>query len=175
MVATFVVEDGTGVVGANSYATIAVADQYHFDIGTTAALWEDLTDPQKQQGLRHGTRYLDQHYGRTWKGRRTDRVNPLDWPRIDVLDDDGYDIESNVMPQGLLDAVSEGALRSTTATLNPDLEGEGTITLKREQVDGLHEETEYAGGLNQYITYTVIDDLLHDLVEPSGSRLLGRA
>lgn len=181
MVATFTVEDGTGVAGANSYLSIADADQYHFDIGTAATSWDDLTDAQKQQALRNATRYLDNQYGRRWKGSRTDRVNVLDWPRAFVIDTDGFTVESNVVPQGLKDACAEAALRDLDTTQNPtgltpDLTNEGTITYKREEAFEVgEEETHYQGGLNQYVTFTVIDDLLHDLVEPEGSRLLERA
>lgn len=180
MVATFTVEDGTGVVGANSYLSIANADQYHFDIGTAAASWDGKTDSVKQQALRDATRYLDTQYGVQWKGSRTDRVNVLDWPRSFVLDTDGFEVESNVVPQGLKDATAEAALRSLDATQNPtgltpDLVGEGVIILKREKADKFEEETEYQGGLNQYVRFTVIDQLLHDLIDPTGSRLLERA
>jgi len=175
LAATFTVEDGTGVSGANSYLTIADADQYHLDIGTAAASWDNLSDAVKQQALRDGTRYLDAAYGERWKGARADGTNPLDWPRSYVIDTDGFDVESNVIPQGLKDACAEAAFRATTETLTPDVTTPGTVQTLAEQIGPIKRTKVYHGGQGEYKRFTVIERLLHDLVEPEGGRLLERA
>ncbi len=170
--------DGTAVTitPTNSYSSIADADQYHFNIGTPAASWDDKSDSVKEQALRDGTRYLDGHYStvRKWKGRRTTSTNALDWPRRSVVDSDGYAVLNNELPQGLEDATAAAALRSLDATQNPtgltpDLTKEGTISYERKKADGVGEkETHYEGGFNQYVTFTEIDELVHDLIMPVG-------
>lgn len=180
MAPTFVVENGTGVAGANSYLEITDADQYHENIGTPAASWISKTDDEKKQALRDGTRYLDGKYGNRWNGYRSDGVQPLDWPRQSVIDTDGFFVLSNTLPQGLKDACSEAALRAFDATQNPlgltpDITSEGTIIKKKEKFDVFEEETEYVGGVDPYVTFTVIDRLLHDLIISGSSQLAGRA
>jgi hypothetical protein len=180
MAPTFVVEDGTGVAGANSYSTDLAALQYHEDIGTPTADWASVPLDEREQALRDATRYLDAKYGKRWKGYRSDGTNPLDWPRQSVIDTDGFNVVSNTIPQALLDATAEAALRSRDAAQNPDgltpdITGAGIILLKREKFDVFEEETEYAGGVDPYVTFTVIDRLLHDLIISGSSQLAGRA
>jgi hypothetical protein len=125
---SLIVEDGTIVVGAESYATVAQANAYHLARGNTA--WELLDDVDaKEPALRKATDYMVRMYRARWKGYRTSSVQPLDWPRMNVVLDDGpyaYGyatvVENNVVPKEVRDACAEFALRSTVAALAPDLE-----------------------------------------------------
>jgi hypothetical protein len=80
------VEDGSGVAGANSYATAAEFVTFHTDRGNTA-LAEADTD-QIEAALVKGTDYLEQKFRLLWKGSRSYSTQVLSWPRrgVDVPD-----------------------------------------------------------------------------------------
>jgi len=163
--ATFVVEDGSGISAANAYISEAAADQYFDDVGQ-ATTWDAVTS--KEQCIRDGTRYLDARYGPYWRGRRANIDNVLDWPRTNVDDDDNHSVSSTALPQGLLDACCEAAIRSDSETLTPDVTDEGMIVRRTQKAGDLEETVEYAGGLDQLKSYTIIERLLHDLIDTNG-------
>ncbi len=163
----------TTVTPTNSYLSVADADQYHDNIGTATADWLSKTTAVKEQALRDATRYLDAHYGKRWKGFRTAKANPLDWPRKGVTDTSGYTVANDSLPVALEDATAEAALRSLDATQNPtgltpDITKEGVVTQLREKGEGVgEEETHWDGGFSPYVTFSVVDQLLHDLIRSS--------
>ena len=69
MPVTVTVEDGTGVADANSYASVAQADNY-FASRPRSSSWTPLTDDQKGQYLIHATRLLDASV--IWSGEKVD-------------------------------------------------------------------------------------------------------
>lgn len=81
-----IVEDGTGVAGANSYATAEEFVDFHTERGNTT-LAEADTD-QIEAALVKGTDYLTQKFRLLWKGSRALENQILDWPRrgVDVPD-----------------------------------------------------------------------------------------
>jgi hypothetical protein len=89
MPVNIVVEDGTGVIGANALTTLDFADQYAEDRGIAA--WTG-TDDQKASAIILATDFLRRYAGR-WKGHRTFVDQTLDWPRAGVLVDE-TDLES---------------------------------------------------------------------------------
>jgi len=133
----FTVEDGTVVVGANSYTTVSYADDYLTANTHVAPVWLALPLATKQALLVWGTRYLDQRA--SWYGTPTTApvldgyadvygggVNyvsgflpvvlpaglvkqPLRWPRAGASDIDNVPILNNVIPNALQDAVCEMA------------------------------------------------------------------
>lgn len=105
----FIVEDGTGVSGANSYATTATADTYLGDRGYTA--WAGYTTAQKQARLINATQYVDNAY--KWPGVKQDTANALNWPRSGAYDAEGTGIDNDTIPQALKDAVCLAALESS--------------------------------------------------------------
>jgi len=91
-----IIEDGTGVASADSYATragyITFASDYY---GETVAD-EDASDSP----LRRAAAYLD---GLRWKGSRTlGRSQELAWPRADMVDCDGNSIDDDAIPSELI-------------------------------------------------------------------------
>ena len=121
MAATFVVEDGSIVAGANSYVTLADAQQY-VDNTSANAIWDALLQAPKEKSLRMATQFIDQEYHGQWKGLRVDEDQTLDWPRSGVVDRDGYDFDYESIPQKLQDAVCEAAVDyAVNGTLMPDV------------------------------------------------------
>lgn len=111
----------------DTYATLAEYRAYAAAFGWTLA----GTDDADEVNLRLGRRSLDLSYN--WKGEKSDDDQPLAFPR------DGDDT-----PQAIKDAQCEMAyLIQGGADPMATLEG-GAIVRKREKVDVIEEETEYA-------------------------------
>jgi len=146
MAATFVVETGTVVANANAYITEAEADQYHDNNGTRTA-WDAAAD--KEQSIRTATKFLEVTYKGKWLGVRVTTGQALSWPRSGVEDQDGYTIDSALIPQDLKDACAELALDAAPAgtDLTPDETAPiGTIKMRKNKVGPLEQVTEYVGG-----------------------------
>lgn len=153
-----VVEDGTGVAGAETFISVTDADTYH--INRTATAWTDATTEAKESALRKSKDYLEGKYRLRWKGTRATQGQPLSWPRTGVYDQDGYLIASTTIPQALKDAQAEAALRALSADLQPDLERGGAV--KREKVDVI--EVEYFGAAAGETLRPTVDRLLLGLI-----------
>lgn len=160
MSANFIVEDGTVVANANSFASVAYADQYFLDRGITT--WTGSTSV-RQTALVRATDYINTRF--RFKGYRYgDTIDPvivqaLEFPR-DAL---------GALPDKLLRATCEYAIRALSATLAPDLTVDDTgraITSKTEKVGPLEETTAYQPGGTVYVfrPYPSADILLRDLV-----------
>lgn len=166
MAPTFIVEDGSGLANANSYSSEAEADQYHENHGDPAA-WSGALQADKEDALRSASFFLDNKYGSRWRGRReNDYVeNGLDWPRVNVIDDDGFTIDSNVVPKRVKQATAILALNVINGdTLTPDQSNPGTIKRRRRKVGPIETEDEYTGGRSQTKWYREVDQLMRPLV-----------
>ena len=84
-----VIEDGTGVATANSYATVAEFVAFYVDRGNTV-LAEADTD-QIEAALVKGSDYLQQKFRLLWNGARATETQRLDWPRRGVAVPDFFD------------------------------------------------------------------------------------
>ncbi len=110
----FVVEDGSGVTGANSYASVEFADAYFGDRGN--AVWDaiaDLTDKEKY--LIQATDYIEAVYARRFMGEMVATDQALSWPRY-YADPHLY----TSIPLRLQKATCEYALRAIDGPLLPD-------------------------------------------------------
>jgi hypothetical protein len=102
--AVIVVEDGTGLSTANSYATVAEAIAYHVNILNGSA-WATATD--QEAALIMATRLFDEKVA--WKGIKKTKEQSLRWPRSYVYGADGYLVDNDSIPQWLKNATSEFA------------------------------------------------------------------
>lgn len=110
-----------GSSSADSYATVAACDSYHSARGN--ATWTG-TDTLKEQALRRATQWLDGRYGSRWPGTTTyGRDQALDWPRAWVEDASGYAVATETIPQEVVNATCEAALRELVSpgSLSPDV------------------------------------------------------
>lgn len=167
MAATFTVEDGTGLATANSYISEADADQYNDDHEGNAT-WTAASQAAKEKALRLATQYLDAVYGPRWKGARHEELQALDWPR-DGADDGEYSIDNDVLPQPLLDACVELAIKSAGGTSLIADPTEGNIKRTRSKVGSLESEKEYMGGLTPYNRYRLVDSILRPILNSGGA------
>lgn len=109
-----------GSSSANSYVTVAEADDYFATRWTTEA-WEDLDDSDKERALMAATRQLDRE---TFLGYPATSTQRLKWPRLDVRKVDSADAYgygateylATELPQQLKDAACELAYALISAT-----------------------------------------------------------
>lgn len=162
-----IVEDGSGLPNAESYASIAFATNYMASIGNTE--WDALSLVIRENALRVATQYLDMTYALRWKGRKSKRPEDqaLAWPRFCVLDQDGYTIGADSIPISLQRATVEAALRALTLDLTADISSSGLIKEYAIKVGPIMEKTVYAGGASQRTQFTKINYLLRDLLVPT--------
>lgn len=110
---SLIVEDGTGVAGAESYNAVSDADAY-WAKRTSAAIWAAGSLAQKEGALREATQYLDYSYN--WLGGRSHFAQPLYWPRFVWAGKDNQTLPINTIPQVIKDAQCELALICVTGT-----------------------------------------------------------
>lgn len=96
MAFTFTVEDGSNVPGANSYVTVAEANDILAIDNDDIALWEALDEAGRELALAKATRYLDDNY--VWYGHKTYRDQFLKWPRRGMRDEEGHCIADMIIP-----------------------------------------------------------------------------
>ena len=171
MAATFVVENGDALSNANSYASVAAADQEieNLESAANVTAWLAYTDPVKEAALRDATAYADQRYGRRWLGVRFSEGQALDWPRSSVQDYDGYVLASNEMPAKLIQAVAQLAVKSAGGTaLWADQATPGSVKRKKVKAGPVEQDIEYVGGSSPTIKFPRIDALIADYVEAAG-------
>jgi hypothetical protein len=104
----FIVETGSVVANANSYTSIAFADDYFDTHLYYSERWAEYTITEKENMLVAATSYLDSTYD--WDGTRTSDTSSLRWPRSGVMGVDDIEIGENTIPVNLQRAVCEQAV-----------------------------------------------------------------
>ena len=168
---TFIVEDGTGLDDANAYITEAFADSYFADRGVTA--WAG-SSTLKEQAIVRATDYVDTRYGTSFRGIPLVSTQALAFPRDDLLDAQGNEIEG--IPEKFKKAIAEYALRALSAALLPDPSVSDTgmrLKMKKEVVGPIEEQTEFFGGGAIYIfkPYPAADKLLQEYLLGAGGSI----
>lgn len=163
---SLIVETGSGIAGAESYASVAQASAYHAGRGLTA--WDDVAD--KEAALRKATDYMLQNYRLGWKGYRVNPEQALDWPRYECYipgyrlgrQSGDYLVPSNVVPNEVRNACIELALKVTIEELNPDLTQQ-VLNSKVGSISITYSETS-----PQYKRFRAIDMMLRHLLDGNG-------
>lgn len=158
---TFVVENGTGLIAANSYCTLDVANGYHEDFGNPAT-WTGASQATKEAALRQATRALDTLYGDLWSGFRKTSAQALDWPREYATDSAGESIPSTVIPTRLQQATALLALYHVQGeTLTPATSTGGDIKSESlSSASGASKSVVYIGGKTVATSFPLVDNLL---------------
>lgn len=103
-----IVEDGTGLANANSYAETADAIAYFADRG-------EVLDIQDSDMIL-GTEFLDVTYGSSYKGNIMTETQALLFPRTTFYDNSGRKVEAGTIPKELITALYQAAKLSSTGT-----------------------------------------------------------
>jgi hypothetical protein len=129
MAVTIVVEDGTNVTGANSYISLADAKTYFNNRGDQT--FDALTPDKMGACLVRGASAMDYWLNGRWRGRRANQIQALDWPRIGMIDSDGYCVPKNTIPQKLKNAQCEIAkIESSTPFIQTQVSNQNTLKLQ---------------------------------------------
>ncbi|MCC7172585.1 MAG: hypothetical protein IT459_19210 [Planctomycetes bacterium] len=167
-----IVEDGTGLATAESYVATTAVDTYvaaNYETSHAAyTQWTAASTAKKEIALRVATKqYLDVRY--RFVGMRANEVQALMWPRSDAYDPDGYEIDSESVPQRVKDALCELALRYVQGdTLAPDISGTAAVEAESVKVGPIEISTDYAGSVSPVKKYTNVDGILSPLLVPGG-------
>jgi len=160
--ATLVIEDGTVVAGANSYYTLASADDYFDTRGNST--WVDYDEDAKIYAMIKACQYME---NLNWKGVKSLSDQELVWPRIGMEDEDGYAIDSDEIPKRIKWGQAEIAYRYILDTeLETDISA-GAGSVKSEQVDVI--KVEYFTGKSVNKTYQRVENLLAPFLKYGGT------
>lgn len=119
------VEDGTGLENADSYVDIDFANAYFSARANDK--WSELETTEKESLLVKSTDFIDHSY--RWKGRRKTEEQGLNFPRVGLVNSDGFTVVS--VPVQLKQAVCEGALISISENLFRVSEANGAVTSEK--------------------------------------------
>ncbi len=143
------VEDGTGVFGANSYCSLAYADAHHLARGNTA--WADAVIPSdREAALVRATDFMESRFALRWAGLPFRLEQTLSWPRAGVPMPVGSHasfrsvisyVATNVVPEEIRRACAEFALKTLQGV---ELYPQPSQQVKRIKVGEI--EKEYALG-----------------------------
>lgn len=104
---------------ANAYATEAEVTAI-LEGRPNSSAWTVATQPTREQAIVGATMRLEQE---SYVGTRTTSGQALKWPRLGVLDDDGYEVSSTVIPPQVQRAVADLALALVVKPGALDLSG----------------------------------------------------
>jgi hypothetical protein len=152
-----VVENGTGLAGANSYVSVADFEAY-LDARATA-----LPSGDEDGALIRATQFIDGEYRLRFPGTRLNgRAQALEWPRKDAVDQFGDDIDDDEVPIEIKNATCEAAVRELAdpGSLSPDMERGGKIKeLQAGSVD-----ITYTDGAPAETIFSIIDKALSGII-----------
>lgn len=160
-----IIEDGTGVAGANSYMTTTEATAYHTTFGNTG--WPSDTQLQ-ETALIYATLALDANYGRNYESFRLPGTQELLWPRYQFYDRDLQFRAQGVIPKELKYALAELALMYFQGTdLYPQDLKESSITEEAVSVGEIKTMTKYATP-TKVSPFRKVDMLLRSILKHTG-------
>ena len=165
-----VVEDGTGVAGANAYISAAYLASYADDAGLTVPVGN------ADGAIVRASRWIDGMFGVRFPGvRLKGRGQGLEWPRTGATDYSGSAISSGEVPGEIQRATAEAALRElrSPGSLSPDqAQGAAGSLVKRirKKVGPLETETEYSESASSWGAsgFPAIDAILAGLLGSRG-------
>lgn len=141
-----IVETGSGVAAADSYAAISAIDAYWLarPHNALSAIWSAAEVGIKDGAAREATGYIDGLYGPHYRGERKDYVQGLMWPRTGAVDDANIPLPD--LPPELVAACCELAARAIGERLSPDSDTTAPVISESIQVGPYKEETKYGEG-----------------------------
>lgn len=124
-----VVEDGTGIVTANAYASVdEVTEILSVNIHSKWGLLSD--DAAKANLIIWASRILDERV--RWAGKKLHHTSGMAWPRTGVRDKEGFPVDDNVVPLAVKVAVA--TLADHLLSGNPEAPNSGS-NITQLQVD----------------------------------------
>ena len=165
------VEDGSGISGADAYASRAAVLAYWVNRphDTKAATVAAANVNNLDGAIREATAYIDAVFGPYYRGVRRGYVQATLWPRTGAKDDADYPLPD--LPPELVAAVCELAARAVTAPLASDIDMGARVKSQTKKVGPLEKSTEYFdGGAAPQTAYGAVDNILAPLLNGSQPR-----
>lgn len=164
-----IVEDGSGKQSANSYVSLEYADAYA--VNRNYKTWVTQSEYVKKSAIIKAMDYVDNLFN--WKGRRAYEEQALSFPRVNIIDDDGFDVSGKI-PERLKKAVCEAAFYVYKQySLYSSQDVQGVIKKDRKKADVVETEKEYFSSEEVKIDYTSayqsLDTLLRGLFYQKGT------
>ena len=115
---------------ANSYCTLAEADQYHDDRPAVSTTWADASENNKIRALLWATKLMESLF--TWNAYATTTTQALGWPRTGLLDRIDATLDSDTIPEEVKNAEAEFARQLLVANRGQDneIEAQGISSIK---------------------------------------------
>lgn len=139
-----ILEDGEAS-DANAYADRTIADAYFALRPSGNAVWDALTNDQKDDNLIAATQYIELRFGQRFKGTREEQGQPLSFPRQGFFDQRGDLIEG--VPLELEQATAEYALQNSIAdlvTVPAAATSEGVVVEQEDKVGPIETRTRFS-------------------------------
>jgi len=156
-----IVEDGSGVPGANSYVSLQYVSDYCSDMGYSD--WFTGDTSKQNSSILRGMKYIECF---NYVGVKNQTVNDLEWTRDGAYDKNGLLIPYNVIPLKVKSAVCEASYIEflNKGKLQPSIDRAG---LKIEEYGDVKFEYFKTGKVTP--SFSVISGLLVGLVKSSSS------
>jgi hypothetical protein len=115
---------------ANSYCTLAEADQYQDDRPAVSTTWADASENNKIRALLWATKLMESLF--TWTAYATTTTQALGWPRTGLLERIDVVLDSDTVPSEVKDAEAEFARQLLVANRGQDneIEAQGITSIK---------------------------------------------
>ena len=168
---TLIVEDGSNVTGANSYVSVDDCLAYCAARGLSFGTSPTTTG---EQALIRATKALDTIYGARFPGYRTNgRDQSLLWPRSEAYDAEDQTIDTDEIPQEIIDATCEFASREydEANSILPDLDRGGDI----HSIQAGSVSITYGGNATVATTFRTVDGILAPLLGAANATFMGEA
>lgn len=168
-----VVEDGTGVAGADAYVTTAYVDAYDTGyVGSSGTpSWATANAAAKEKAVRIATEYLDARYGTVWRGNKLKNTQGLDWPRDGAEDDDGFSLD-DMVPEDLKRACAILSIKSAGGeSFLPDVANPGMIESKSVTAGSVSVSKTFVSGMSQTKQFPKVEAMVSQLIL-AGDRII---
>lgn len=139
---TLVVEDGTGLLDANSYTSVSSADAF-IEINIHDTTWASTATDTKNKLLIWATQLIDRSI--SFKGTKRYPDASLRWPRTGVSDADGVEIDEDEIPETLQRAVAELARLLRASDRTAEASSKGLRELKVDVIGLVFDKTDRVG------------------------------
>jgi hypothetical protein len=157
---TLIIEDGSGVDGANAFFDTPYVDAYN-DNHDQVTEWAAGSVDDKQKWIRQGTAYVARQYASRWPGVRAYQNQSLPWPRYGVVDSDGYAVSSSSIPVGILEACAEASVKAASGALFlTDEAGGSNLQSETLTLDVLTLSSVFVGSKGNQTRFVSIDQIL---------------
>jgi hypothetical protein len=115
---------------ANSYCTLAEADQYQDNRPAVSTTWGDASENNKIRALLWATKLMESLF--TWTAYATTTTQALGWPRTGLLERIDVVLDSDTVPSEVKDAEAEFARQLLVSNRGQDneIEAQGIASIK---------------------------------------------